>query len=240
MDRLEFSKANFNMPKDWVGKKEPEQLAADEQPSITESFNFKSFILKKNLTEDLNSSNEDSVVLWPGGFKPPHKGHFEALKKAVLDNNATHAVVFIGPKLRAGVNISASQSKAIWDIYLKYLPCKAEAIICYPNPVKPVYDYVDQHLEDYFKIIVAAGDKKDDKETNSKGDIDRYSGFKKHPKYNKVTISPIEIQGDGISGTLTRQKLATGNIDDALEYFLPLIVKQNKNDMLNIKNILLS
>ena len=189
---------------------------------------FKQFFAEKNSTQQV-----DSVVLWPGGFKPPHAGHFEALKVAIQENDATHAVVFIGPRMREGVNITPQQSKAIWEIYLKHLHGVAcEAVICPINPIKPVYDYVDQHLEDYVNIIVAAGDKE--------GDVKRYDGFKKHSKYNKVKIKTINLQAGGISGTLTRQKLASGDIDDALEYFLPSEVKKSKSDVTHIKHILTS
>ena len=47
------------------------------------------------------------------------------------------------------------------------------------------------------------------------------------------------MQSEGISGTLTRQKIQT-NIDDALDYFLPDSVKSNREDVLQIKNILLN
>ena len=222
VDRLEFSRANFTIPKDWVPKNNEE---SQEQPT-NESFSFKNFFQKKIISE----SQGNTVVLWPGGFKPPHKGHFEALKNAIAQNNASHAVVFIGPKMREGVNITPQQSKAIWDVYLKHLSVTCEAIICPVNPVKPVYDYVDAHLNDYTTFIVAAGDKE--------GDIKRFEGFKKDPKYSHVIPKPIEIQGGGISGTLTRQKLAEGNLNSALNYFLPDEVKNNKNDVLQIKQIL--
>ena len=228
VDRLEFSRINFNTPKIWADiPTDDYNTAKQDLETKQESFSFKEYFRERLYLEN----STDVIVLWPGGFKPPHKGHFAALKLAIEESNANHAIVFIGPLMREGVNITPQQSKAIWDIYFKYLPgVICESIISPINPVKPVYDYVDSHLEDYSNIVVAAGAKEDD--------IKRYDGFKKKEKYNKVIVKPITIQGEGISGTLTRQKLSSGNIDDALNYFLPEEVKNNSEDVGAIKNIL--
>ena len=222
VDRLEFSRANFTIPKDWVKTEEP--LESPPQEIAAESFSFRNFF--KEQTE-----GNDITVIWPGGFKPPHKGHYEALKLSIQKTGATQAIIFIGKKMREGVSITPEQSKAIWDIYLKHLNIEGEAVIPNaPNPVTPVYEYVDNHLTD--KIIVGVGDKD--------GDELRYSGFKKDPKYKNVSIEKIAIQGGGISGTLTREKLASGDIMDALNYMLPDEVKNNKQDLLAIKQILIA
>ena len=84
-----------------------------------------------------------AVALYPGAFKPPHRGHFEVVKRLLkgthdgkpytLDNYKdvgssalnevkaeaiTKVIVFIGGKDRNG--ISPEDSKRIWEIYKKY------------------------------------------------------------------------------------------------------------------------
>ena len=39
-----------------------------------------------------------TVALYAGGFKPPHKAHYENAK--LLSQNADNLIIFIGPKIR--------------------------------------------------------------------------------------------------------------------------------------------
>ena len=57
------------------------------------------------------------VAIYPGGFKPPTKGHFKAFK--YLMEQATEGLVYIGKGVRD--NITAEQSFKIWNIYKDYL-----------------------------------------------------------------------------------------------------------------------
>ena len=79
--------------------------------------NFKAFFLLEQ--------EQEAVVILPGGFKPPHKGHFEALKY-LLKSGAKQAKIFIGKKERDG--ITQEQSLKIWNIYKKYIPANVEVI----------------------------------------------------------------------------------------------------------------
>ena len=77
----------------------------------------------QTLSEALDDQS-NIVALYAGGFKPPHKAHFENAK--VLSQNADKLIIFIGNKIREGVKITAEQSKAIWEIYAKYLATPVE------------------------------------------------------------------------------------------------------------------
>ena len=63
---------------------------------------------------------EPMICWYPGGFKPPHKGHFAAAQQLAAKPYITQVNVLIGQGIRDG--ITAEQSKAIWDIYLKAQP----------------------------------------------------------------------------------------------------------------------
>ena len=82
--------------------------------------------------EDMESRSE-RIALLPGGFKPPTKGHFNALR--YLLDDADKGIVFIGGKGRDG--ITPEQSEKIWNIYAKYFDKPIE-VVSVPNPVKAV------------------------------------------------------------------------------------------------------
>lgn len=169
---------------------------------------------------------EDSVAILPGGFKPPTKGHFNAFNYLIQD--ASRGIIFVGNKDREG--ITAEMSKAIWQVYSKYFNKPVEVIMAPTSPVKSVYDFVTANSDK--KIYIGAGSKD---ENDS-----RFNSFTKNvEKYPLVNIVHIPMQSEGISGTLTRQKIQT-SIDSALDYFLPDAVKVNKQDVLRIKSILLN
>ena len=84
----------------------------------------------KEYFEDMETRVE-RIALLPGGFKPPTKGHFNALR--YLLDDADKGVVFIGGKERDG--ITPEQSEAIWEVYSKYFS-KPVSVFNVPNPVR--------------------------------------------------------------------------------------------------------
>lgn len=154
----------------------------------------------------------ETIALLPGGFKPPTKGHYNALKYLLQD--ADKGVVFIGKKERDG--ITSQQSKDIWEVYAKYIGKPIEVTIADITPVKSVYDFTDNNKD--VKIMVGAGDKDED--------VKRYEYFEKNiEKYPLVQIVKIPIQSEGISGTKTRA-LIDSSLDEAINYFVPEDVDQ--------------
>jgi len=225
VDRLEFSAANF-------GTGKPTSPAVAEQESVYSNppnrrvhspgsgpvENFKD-LYNKLIAED---ENAETIALYPGGYKPPTKGHYHSFDYILQD--ADKGVIFIGKKERDG--ITAEQSKQIWEIYAKYLGKPVEVIISDVTPVKSVYDYADNNKD--VNIIVGAGDKDDD--------VKRYAYFEKNiEKYPLVRVVKIPLQSEGISGTMTRELIAS-DIDKAIDYFTPEVL--STEDKANIKQIL--
>ena len=87
-----------------------------------------------------------AIVLYPGAFKPPHRGHFELIKSLIKGNHGgvvydidtaqdalgrvlkgerdkvepiNKVIIFLGGGERNG--ITKEESKTVWDIYNKYL-----------------------------------------------------------------------------------------------------------------------
>lgn len=170
------------------------------------------------LLEAIESNTTYSIL--PGGFKPPHKGHFEALK--YLLNHSDSGIVYVGKSERDG--ITAEQSKSIWDVYLKYLDKPVDVVIAPITPVKSTYEFVDNHLTD--KIIVGIGPEEDPKE------LKRYDYFLKHPdKYSNVNVLNIPAMHGRISGTQTRQGIADKN-SAIIDTFVPEVLSQHDRSII--------
>jgi hypothetical protein len=139
-----------------------------------------------------------TVALYAGGFKPPHKAHYENAK--LLSQNADKLIIFIGPKIREGVEITAQQSKAIWEIYGKYLATPVEIVISQVTPIKDIYDWVDQNQSEVDKIITGTM-------ADERG---KFSYFTKNKdKYPKVELKDLPVivakEDDKFSATEIRK-----------------------------------
>jgi cytidyltransferase-like protein len=65
--------------------------------------------------------NKAGIALFPGSFRPPHKGHLELIKKA-LPKYSKVVVLISQPEKNTRSDITAEQSKQIFDQYTKGLP----------------------------------------------------------------------------------------------------------------------
>ena len=233
VDRGEFSAANFGTgkPAD-VPTKEDQENYITNPPTRGDFYGKGRFTSKSGpIGEKFNKlyatiiseqDDRETIALYPGGYKPPTKGHYHSFDYILQD--ADRGVIFIGKKERDG--ITAEQSKQIWEIYAKYLNKPVEVIISDVTPVKSVYDYADNNKD--VNIIVGAGDKDDD--------VKRYAYFEKNiEKYPLVRVVKIPLQSEGISGTMTRELIAS-DIDKAIDYFTPEVL--STEDKANIKQIL--
>ena len=135
----------------------------------------------QTLSEALDDQSM-TVALYAGGFKPPHRAHYENAK--LLSQNADKLVIFIGPKVREGVKITAEQSKAIWEVYAKYLATPVEVVLSAVTPIKDIYDWVDTNQADVDKIIT--GTMAEDKS--------KFNYFVKNKdKYPKVELRELPV-----------------------------------------------
>ena len=65
--------------------------------------------------------NKSKIGIFPGSFRPPHKGHLDLIKKA-LPNYSKIIVLVSQPEKNMRSDISAEQSKQIFDEYTRGLP----------------------------------------------------------------------------------------------------------------------
>ena len=164
-----------------------------------------------------------AVALYPGAFKPPHRGHFEVVKRLLkgthdgkpytFDNYKdvgssalneikaeaiTKVIVFIGGKERNG--ISPEDSKRIWEIYKKYLK-NIEIYSEVPNPMQNASAYAKKRPEQDFYAITGIRSEEDIV------DLRRISSFK-----NRENVEGLMMSGvDTARASDLRKYLLSGN-----------------------------
>jgi len=189
------------------------------------------------------------IALYPGAFKPPHRGHFDVVKRLL---NGTHngklynvdtykdvgssalagdkdeikkinkVLVFIGGGERNG--ISKKESKAIWDIYKKYLP----GVVIMDGEKNPMFaskDYAKANPNQEFYAI--AGIRTEEDIT----DLRRITTYKNTPN-----VQGLVIAGPGEQrATKFRAAILSGNLDTVRDFF-PAELKNE--EILKILNML--
>ena len=158
--------------------------------------------LGEYLVNLLLEQDQKTIAIFPGAFKPPHKGHFSVVKD--LADQADEVVVLISPKQREG--ISAEESFAAWELYDTLLPDNVSFKIAAESPISETYDVVKNNPGT--KFIVAFG----------KGEADRFKHFQTTNKYPNATVYDAGEAEQGISATGLRNALGS---NQNIEEFLP-------------------
>lgn len=179
----------------------------------------------QTLSEALDDGSE-IVALYAGGFKPPHLAHFENAK--FLSTKADKIVIFIGPKIREGVKITAEQSKAIWEIYAKYINVPVEVITSKVTPILDTYEWIDANQHKVTEIITGA----------MADEMGKFAGIEKQKQegnYKNVEVKELPVitnkEDDKFSATDIRKSekfLLSGK-------WIPKVVsKQDKQAIIDI------
>lgn len=116
-------------------------------------------LLSNYLAESLlKELNEQAIVLFPGGFKPPHGGHLELATRYSQQPGVSQVIILIGPEPREG--ITREQSIAIWRELTKsnnkILIQKTEVT----SPITAAYKYIETAKPGSYAL--AASSKGDD------------------------------------------------------------------------------
>jgi len=158
--------------------------------------------LGRYLVSLLLEQDQPTIALFPGKFKPPHKGHFSVVKQ--LLNKADQVVVLISPKIHDG--ISPDESVAAWELYKDQLVDgdKVELRVSAVTPVRDVYDFVENNPE--LTVYAAYG----------KGEESRYKNLSKFPNAKIFDAGNF----GGLNATDLRQAIRDGN-EEEIKKFLP-------------------
>ena len=193
------------------------------------------------------------IALYPGAFKPPHRGHFEVVKSllngyhggkvydidsyaeagtSVLQGNGDElekidkVLVFIGGGERNGS--TKEESMAVWKVYAKYLP-GLEIMDGEKNPMFAAKDYAKANPQDNFYAITGVRSEED------LPDLKRVTTFKNRENVEGLVIP--SASGSGVRATDFRKAILSGNLDNVLDFF----PKELSNDeILKIMNMLKS
>ena len=191
------------------------------------------------------------IALYPGAFKPPHRGHFEVVKRLLKGNHGGHiytkdsaadasakafagqegkvekiskVIVFPGGGERNG--ITKGESMAIWKIYAKYLP-GIEVRDGEKNPMFAAKDYAAANEGEQFYAVTGIRDESD------VADLRRITTFKNVNNVEGLLIP--SAQGDGVRATDLRKAALSGNLDELRDFFPKEI---NREELLSILKML--
>ncbi len=156
--------------------------------------------LGQYLAQQLLEADQKTVAIFPGAFKPPHKGHLEVAK--MLLKEADELIILISPILRDGID--ADESVAVWELYKPLLDGPTEIRVAAASPVKETYDIVKNNPDTNF--IVAFG----------KGEAERFKAMVNYP--NAKVFDGGYIQD--ANATQLRQALDSKD-ETAMQKYLP-------------------
>jgi len=147
------------------------QIALDAVDSILENMLFKGLV-KELIMPLLEDESQETIAIYPGKFKPPHKGHFDVAKQ--LLNKADKIIIVISDKEVEG--ISAKQSKAVWELYNTLLGGKLDIKIIQGSPIKYILDTIEANPNVHYIAVYG------------KGEESRYRGIGKDSRYMNAEI----------------------------------------------------
>ena len=135
------------------------------------------------------------IALLPGGFKPPHAGHYNMAKWLSINTGADKTIIFIGPKEREG--ITQEMSLELWKLYIQNDP-KLEIRKAGVSPVRDVYDFIEQEAPIGSTVFLGMGEK----DISDK----RFANIPKFAEPRGITFKTelVPPQAGGVSGTEMR------------------------------------
>lgn len=160
----------------------------------------------KKIAEDLLKEVNPQVgpCFYPGKFKPPHKGHFEAAKFLSAYPNVNKVYVIISNVTKFG--ITAQDSLFIWQEYLlaEHNPKIEVKISSESNPIKDIFTFIKNNPEIEPVYVAAAKE-----EAEEHGYF--YNLEQRYP--NKVKSIIVPDQYERISATQMRNAIKIGDFD---------------------------
>jgi len=142
------------------------------------------------------------IAIYPGAFKPPHRGHFFVAKQLASRPDIDKVIIAVSSKDRGGV--SAEQSLDVWELYKNLLGPKVETVLVQGSPVSYVYQQVKEHPDNQY--VAAFG----------KEEGTRFSNLQSIPNAEIFDAG----NADNISATNFRDAIQARNIKQVAN-FLP-------------------
>ena len=175
------------------------------------------------------------IALYPGAFKPPHRGHFNVVKSLldgsyngkvydkdnykdvgadILSNRSNEkpkidkVIIFIGGGERNG--ITKEEATSIWQIYAKHLG-NVEIVDGEKNPMFAAKDYAQANPEQEFAAVTGIRGEKDFV------DLRRVTTFKNAPNVKGLAFAAAP--DSTTRATDFRNSILSGNLDKITDFF---------------------
>jgi len=146
------------------------------------------------------------VALLPGGFKPPHAGHFMLAKHFSNKDDVDEVIVIVSTKSRPPVTVDMAIE--LWELYTRDFPKIKVQAGTSPSPVGDVYDILAD------KSIFKEGDVallgKCEKDFGDKRFDRAQSYVERHNPGVSVQCVTTPVFAGGVSGTQMRNLLLMG------------------------------
>ena len=166
------------------------------------------------------------IAAYGGGFKPPTKGHFEVVQKALNQNpKIDEFTIYVGSGERDGIN--QAQAILIWEIYQTYLPMKVK-IEPSKAPIGDIIRLGKNNLQDEVYFVIGARE-------GFEGDIKDIESRTKNieEKYPNMRIKVIQTTDSGMSGTNAR-KASKVSYKDFIKFIPDELSDKEKEEVYNI------
>jgi cytidyltransferase-like protein len=177
-------------------KGDNKQQALDKVNSTLSENNLGRYLVSMLLEQE--EETQPTIAIFPGAFKPPHKGHFDVVEQLLKVSD--QVVILISPKTRDG--ITADESMAVWNLYKAKLDGSVEVRVSAITPIKETYDVVADNPDTEFRVAFG------------KGEIDRYKTIEKYPNVKIFDAGEVE----GVSATGLRAAIVSKNEEKIKEY----------------------
>ena len=142
------------------------------------------------------------IAIYPGAFKPPHKGHFQVVKLLVDRDDISGVVVAVSSKERGGVSLE--QSLKVWELYNNILGPKVKIMPTEGSPVAYTLSSIKNNPDQEFIVVFG-------KEESS-----RFASLADNPKVEVFDAGNFE----NISATDFRDAIQARNVKQIAK-FLP-------------------
>ena len=158
--------------------------------------------LGKRIAEAI--ANEPGPCFYPGKFKPPHVGHFEAAKELASKDYVKQVNVVISRKTIDG--ITAEDSLMIWHMYLQAEPNPkiTVKISSDESPIQSIMKYLKNNPT-VNTVYVAVGDDEVDDEA--------YGQSLQQDFGDRVKVIPVHEKAGDITAPHVRGLLAAGDFE---------------------------
>jgi len=136
------------------------------------------------------------IALFPGKFKPPHKGHYEFVNQVAKRPDVDKVMVLISPVDKT--EVSAEESLEIWSKFLSSpdaSPNISVDIADYRSPVTTVYEFLADPVKSGPKdTILLIKSSKDEGDT-------RFQNAKTYAERHNPEVSIEEIEEDPVTSS---------------------------------------